>query len=166
MRNNSRIRGRETAHTHAHFGVAAIFANASLRKAQLERRIKDSVMKKLPYVVNNGEKVVHEESQGTRTLDETKKWRYSELTVIQHEGSAASAEAVMHWTIHSFLIAPYCILPEAWGGEEGCMQTQLAALLEIPASDVEYDFTLLRSGWEAKGGPNASLLLAYCGHFV
>ena len=63
---------------------------------------------------------------------------------------------------HSFLIAPECILPEAFEGERGCMQRQLAVLLECEIAEIEYDFTLLRQGWEEKGGPDASLLLAYC----
>ena len=42
------------------------------------------------------------------------------------------------------------------------MQRQLAALLECEIAEIEYEFTLLRQGWEEKGGPDASLLLAYC----
>jgi hypothetical protein len=58
----------------SHFQVGAIFANASLTFAQQEKRIKDAVMRKLPYVLNSqGEKVVHEESQEKLTLDETLK---------------------------------------------------------------------------------------------
>ena len=46
-------------------------------------------MRKLPYVLNaRGETGVHEESQEKWILDETLKWRYSELTVIQNEGAA------------------------------------------------------------------------------
>ena len=63
---------------------------------------------------------------------------------------------------HPFLIAPECILLEAFEGEQGCMQRQLAALLEVPIDDIEYEFTLLRPGWEEEGGSDASLLLAYC----
>ena len=43
----------------------------------------------------------------------------------------------------------------------GCIQRQLAALLEVPIGDIEYEFTLLRPGWEEKRG-DAILLLAYC----
>ena len=49
-----RARTRETTYErHAfmpvsHFGVAAIFANSSLSEAQLEKRIENSVLRKLP----------------------------------------------------------------------------------------------------------------------
>ena len=62
---------------------------------------------------------------------------------------------------HSFLIAPECILPEAWIGEVGCMQRQLAVLLDVPVSEIEYDFGLVDKAWGEKGGPSAALLLAY-----
>ena len=39
---------------------------------------------------------------------------------------------------NSFLIAPECILPEAFEGEQGYMQRQLAALLEVPIDEIEY----------------------------
>ena len=96
----------------SHLGVAAIYANVSMSPTQLEKRIKDSVMRKLPYVANERGKVVHEESQASWILDETEKWRYSEMTVIPNEGATASTEAVMHRALnaiglsHSFLIAP------------------------------------------------------------
>ena len=103
-------------------------------------------------VNSRGEKVVHEESQEQWVLEETLKWRYIELTAIQNDGAAATTEAVVHRKIkslcisHSFLPTPECILPEAFEGEHGCMQRQLAALLEVPIGDIEYDFTLLRPG--------------------
>ena len=66
----------------SHFGVAAIFANASLTSTQRVKRLKDAVMRKLPYVINErGQKVIHEESQEIWILDENGEWRYSELTV-------------------------------------------------------------------------------------
>ena len=69
------------------FGVSAIFANSSQTPAQLEKRIKDAVLSKLAYVVGeNNLKIIHEESQEQWTLDETEKWRYSELTVLQNDG--------------------------------------------------------------------------------
>ena len=173
-----RARTRDSSYTRnaympvSHFGVAAIFANASLTSTQRVKRLKDAVMRKLPYVINErGQKVIHEESQEIWILDENGEWRYSELTVIQNEGAAASTEAVMHRKLkaiglsHSFLIAPECILDEAWIGEEGCMQRQLAALLEIPIPEIEYDFSLLDMAWEEKGGASAALLLAYCSKF-
>ena len=173
-----RARTRDSSYTRnaympvSHFGVAAIFANASLTSTQRVKRLKDAVMRKLPYVINErGQKVIHEESQEIWILDENGEWRYSELTVIQNEGAAASTEAVMHRKLkaiglsHSFLIAPECILDEAWIGEEGCLQRQLAALLEIPIPEIEYDFSLLDMAWEEKGGASAALLLAYCSKF-
>ena len=59
-----RSRTRDSTYTRkaympvSHFGVAAIFANSSLSEAQLEKRIKDSVMRKLPYVIDeHGKKI-------------------------------------------------------------------------------------------------------------
>ena len=98
-------------------------------------------------------------------------WRYSELTVIQNDGDTASTEAAMHRRLnaiglsHSFMIAPECILDEAWIGEEGCMQRQLAVLLDVPVSEIEYDFNLIDKAWDEKGGASAALLLAYCAKF-
>ena len=173
-----RTRTRDSSYTRnaympvSHFGVAAIFANASLTSTQRVKRLKDAVMRKLPYVINErGQKVIHEESQEIWILDENGEWRYSELTVIQNDGATASTEAVMHRRLnaiglsHSFLIAPECILPEAWVGEDGCMQRQLAALLEVQVSEIEYDFSLIDTAWEEKGGASAALLLAYCSKF-
>ena len=97
------------------------------------------------------------------TLDETLKWRYSELTVIQNEGAAIETEAVMHRNMNALGIAhSFLIAPEAFEGEQGCMQRQLAVLLECEIAEIEYEFTLLRQGWEEEGGPDANLLLAYC----
>ena len=173
-----RARTRDSSYTRnaympvSHFGVAAIFANASLTSTQRVKRLKDAVMRKLPYVINErGQKVIHEESQEIWILDENGEWRYSELTVIQNDGATASTEAVMHRRLnaiglsHSFLIAPECILDEAWIGEKGCLQRQLAALLDVPVSEIEYDFTLINEAWEEKGGASAALLLAYCSKF-
>jgi hypothetical protein len=72
----------------SHFGVSQIFANASLSPAQLEKRIKDLVLKKLAHVENeDGDKILHEESQEIWILDPAVKCRYSELTVLQHAGA-------------------------------------------------------------------------------
>ena len=45
------------------------------------------------------------------------------------------------------------------------MQRQLAVLLDVPVSEIEYDFTLIDTAWEEKGGASAALLLAYCSKF-
>jgi hypothetical protein len=39
---------------------------------------------------------------------------------------------------------------------------QLGALLDVPVSEIEHDFSLIDKAWEEKGGPSAALLLAYC----
>ncbi len=99
------------------------------------------------------------------------KVRYSELTVIQNEGAAVETEAVVHRKLnalgisHPFLIAPECILPEAFEDEQGCMQRQLAALFEVPIAEIAYEFTLLRQGWERRTRCEfAPCLLRQIGH--
>ena len=45
------------------------------------------------------------------------------------------------------------------------MQRQLAVLLDVPVSEIEYDFSLIDKAWDEKGGASAALLLAYCSKF-
>jgi hypothetical protein len=115
----------------SHFGIGEVIQKASA--ANLEARIKAAVLKQLPFVEQDGVRVVHQESSEIWTLDETKPWRYSEMTVLQGGSVGAISfqtaappvtQAVMHRALqgrplsHSFLPSPECILDAAWEGGE------------------------------------------------
>ena len=114
----------------SHFGIGEVIQKASA--ANLETRIKTVGLKQLPFVEQDGVRVVHQESSENWTLEETKPWGYSDMTVLQGGSVGAISfqttappvtQAVMHRALqgrplsHSFLSSPECILDAAW--EEG-----------------------------------------------
>ena len=72
---------REAMMPVSHFGIGEVIQKASA--SNLEARIKAAVLRQLPFVEQDGVRVVHQESSEFWTLDDTKPWRYSEMTVLQ-----------------------------------------------------------------------------------
>ena len=149
-------------------GIANIVVSETLTEAERKREIERIVLEQLPKrEETDGRWLLHEESQERWYLDDSRDWRISELKVTFDDEGGASTRAILHRPLqsrgvsHSFLPCPECILPEAFEGESNCVALQVAALRGVPVAEVEWDFTNLDPGWEAKGA-SCETLLAYC----
>ena len=101
----------------------------------------------------DAEILLHQESNERWILDPGPEWQISKQEVIVPAGAAPPrTEAFMHRDLagkpmaHSFLPMPECILQEAWT-EGNCVPRQLAALLQVPLSEVEWEIEQQNSGW-------------------
>jgi hypothetical protein len=151
----------------SHFGVGEIRLSERYTNAEKEIRIKKLVLDSVEATPDaDGHILLHQESNERWYLDASRDWAISKLEVIENANAPPTTQALMHRALagipmaHSFLPMPECILPEAWI-EGNCVPRQLAALLQIPISEIEWEFERQSTGWRETDGVSPEMLATF-----
>jgi hypothetical protein len=151
------------------FGVGEIRLSTRYSAAEKRTRIKKLVLDSLGASASDGEILLHQESNERWLLDPGPAWQISTLEVIERLEGPPTTRALMHRSLagtpmaHSFLPMPECILPEAWI-QNNCVPRQLAASLEIPCSEIEWEIAQQNPGWRETDGVSCEMLATFCEH--